>query len=107
MTEKEQILQRLQKLDKEAFLNSVEEAKAKTIQMLMARKERYTPGRIAFNIVNGVDRDSDDFDFQSPAQQAAWEEAVKAAEDHRKNNCTICGHPWVDHEMGVPAPYCP
>lgn len=38
-----------------------------------------SPGRIAFNIVNGVDQDSDDFDFQSPAKQRDWEQAVAAA----------------------------
>lgn len=107
MTEKEQILNHLKKLDQEAFLESVQEAKAKTIQMLMARKERYSVGRIAFNHVMGIGQDSDDFDFQSPEMQQRWEDAVKMAEEHRKNNCTICGHPWKDHDFGVPAPACP
>lgn len=24
-----------------------------------------------------------------------------------KNNCPRCGEPWMEHEFGVPAPYCP
>lgn len=24
-----------------------------------------------------------------------------------RNNCPSCGEPWLDHEFGVPAPYCP
>ena len=36
-----------------------------------------TPGRVAFNVVMGVDHDSDDFDFQPRAQQEAWEQAVR------------------------------
>lgn len=24
-----------------------------------------------------------------------------------KSNCETCGHPWLEHEFAVPAPYCP
>lgn len=85
----------------------LDEIRRRQIEMLNARPERYSPGRIAFNIVQGVDNESDDFDFLSNEMQNRWEEAVTAAENHRKNNCTICGKPWLDHEFGVPAPECP
>lgn len=38
-----------------------------------------SPGRVAFNIVMGVDHDSDDFDFQPPRTQETWEQAVREA----------------------------
>lgn len=43
------------------------------------------------------------------AGDGAVEECMDLIVSHYdlRNTCPTCGEPWMDHEFGVPAPYCP
>lgn len=34
-------------------------------------------------------------------------EIVKRHNEHKKNTCRECGHPWKEHDFGIPKPLCP
>jgi hypothetical protein len=66
-----------------------------------------TLGQVAFNVVMKLDNTSDEFLKLTDDEQKRWNDAVVAANRHKADFCLKCGHPWEDHDAGVPAPYCP